>query len=133
MLSLLGFLMISTFMYLIMSKRMFAMTALILIPILFALIGGFRAEIGEMMLDGVKKIAPTGVMLIFAIMYFGIMTDAGLFDPIVGKILKVVGGDPLKVVIGTASWPWPCRWTATAPPPTSSWWRPCCRSTSASK
>jgi CitMHS family citrate-Mg2+:H+ or citrate-Ca2+:H+ symporter len=102
MLSLLGFLMISTFMYLIMSKRMFAMTALILIPILFALIGGFRAEIGEMMLDGVKKIAPTGVMLIFAIMYFGIMTDAGLFDPIVGKILKVVGGDPLKVVIGTA-------------------------------
>ncbi|WP_311136290.1 hypothetical protein [Hymenobacter cellulosivorans] len=39
MLSLLGFLMISTFMYLIMSKRMFAMTALILIPIVFALIG----------------------------------------------------------------------------------------------
>ena len=26
-----------------------------------------------MMLDGIKKLAPTGVMLMFAILYFGLM------------------------------------------------------------
>ena len=34
--------------------------------------------LGPMMLDGVKKLAPTGVMLMFAILYFGLMIDAVL-------------------------------------------------------
>jgi CitMHS family citrate-Mg2+:H+ or citrate-Ca2+:H+ symporter len=55
-----------------------------------------------MMLDGIKTIAPTGVMLMFAILYFGIMIDAGLFDPVVNKIVSLVDGDPLKIIIGTA-------------------------------
>lgn len=55
-----------------------------------------------MMLDGVKTLAPTGVMLTFSILYFGIMIDAGLFDSLVRNILKLVKGDPLKVLVGTA-------------------------------
>jgi CitMHS family citrate-Mg2+:H+ or citrate-Ca2+:H+ symporter len=101
-LSILGFLMIATFMYLIMSKRLSAMIALILIPVVFALIGGFSSELGNLMLSGVKSIAPTGVMLVFGILYFGIMIDAGLFDPVVEKTLKAVKGDPVKIVVGTA-------------------------------
>jgi CitMHS family citrate-Mg2+:H+ or citrate-Ca2+:H+ symporter len=90
-------------MYLIMSKRMSAMNALILIPIVFALALGFHdAKLGKMMFDGVKKVAPTGIMICFAILFFGIMIDAGLFDPIIKKILKVVHGDPMKVCVGTA-------------------------------
>jgi len=91
-------------MYLIMTKRMSALIALILIPTIFALIGGFYAGLGAMMLDGVKKLAPTGVMLTFSILYFGLMIDAGLFDPLVRFILRMVRGDPLKVLVGTASW-----------------------------
>lgn len=102
MLALLGFLMVIVFMYLIMSRKLYALTALILIPIVFALVGGFGSSIGPMMLDGVKAIAPTGIMLIFAILFFSIMTDAGLFDPLIKKILHLVNGDPLKVIIGTA-------------------------------
>jgi CitMHS family citrate-Mg2+:H+ or citrate-Ca2+:H+ symporter len=102
MLAFLGFSMIVVFMYLIITKRMSALVALITIPILFALFGGFGHGIGEMMLEGVKQVAPTGVMLMFAILYFGIMIDAGLFDPLVSKILGIVKGDPLKIVIGTA-------------------------------
>lgn len=98
-----GFAMILLFMYLIMSKRMSAMNALILIPIVFALALGFHdAKLGKMMFDGVKKVAPTGIMICFAILFFGIMIDAGLFDPIIKKILKVVHGDPMKVCVGTA-------------------------------
>ncbi|RKG40050.1 CitMHS family transporter [Acinetobacter rongchengensis] len=113
MLTVLGLGMILCFMYLIMSRRMTALAALTLIPILFALIAyglSFYVdslahieikELGEMMLEGVKKLAPTGVMLLFAILYFAIMIDTGLFDPSVKFILKLVKGDPLKVVIGT--------------------------------
>lgn len=41
MLTFLGFAMVITFMYLIMTKRLSALIALILVPILFALFGGF--------------------------------------------------------------------------------------------
>ncbi|WJQ80098.1 CitMHS family transporter [Brevibacillus brevis] len=102
MLALLGFFMVAVFMYLIMSKRLSALVALIVVPVVFALISGFGTEIGDMMLAGIKKIAPTGIMLLFAILYFGIMMDAGLFDPLIKKIVKMVKGDPLKVIVGTA-------------------------------
>jgi CitMHS family citrate-Mg2+:H+ or citrate-Ca2+:H+ symporter len=102
MLTALGFGMVITFMYLIMSKRLSPLVALITVPIIFALLGGFGGAINEMMLEGIKKIAPTGVMLMFAILYFGVMIDAGLFDPLVGRILRLVKGDPMKIVMGTA-------------------------------
>ena len=106
-LAVLGFMMVVIFMHLIMSKRMSAMTALILIPLLFAVGMGFVGVakfsiIGKWALDGVKRVAPTGIMICFAILYFGIMIDAGLFDPLIKKILEVVHGDPLKVSVGTA-------------------------------
>ncbi|UFJ39956.1 CitMHS family transporter [Brevibacillus humidisoli] len=102
MLALLGFLTIFFFLFLIMTKRVSVIVALITVPIVFALIGGFGSEVGKMMLDGVKGVAPTGVMLAFAILYFGVMNDAGMFDPVISRVLKLVKGDPLKIVVGTA-------------------------------
>ncbi|OXA88946.1 CitMHS family transporter [Flavobacterium hercynium] len=102
MLTILGFSMIMVFMYLIMTKRLFPLTALILIPILFAIFAGFTADLGSIIMDGVKNIAPTGIMLIFGILFFSIMIDAGLFDPLVNLILKFVKGDPVKIAVGTA-------------------------------
>lgn len=101
MLTLLAYSMVVVFMALIMTKRLSAVVALILVPIVFGLLGGFGMQLGPMMLDGIKKLAPTGVMLMFAILYFGLMIDAGLFDPVVRRILRLVGGDPMKIVVGT--------------------------------
>ncbi len=103
MLTVLAYLMIIVFMALIMTKRLPAVVALIVIPIVFGLMAGFGKDLGPMMLTGVSKLAPTGVMLMFAILYFGIMIDAGLFDPVVKFILRLVGGDPMKIVVGTAA------------------------------
>lgn len=86
MLSILAFGMVATFMTLIMTKRLSAMLALIIVPVVFALIAGFWSGLGGMMLDGIREIAPTGVMLLFAILYFGIMIDAGLFDPLTRRV-----------------------------------------------
>ena len=101
MLTALAYAMIIVFMALIMTKRLSAMVALILVPIVFGLVAGFGMDLGPMMLDGIKKLAPTGVMLMFAILYFGIMIDAGLFDPVVKLVLRLVGGSPTKIVVGT--------------------------------
>jgi len=56
-----------------------------------------------MMLTGIVKLAPTGIMLTFAILYFAIMIDAGLFEPVVTALVRLVDGDPVKVVVGTAA------------------------------
>ena len=85
-----------------MSKKMNPVVALIVIPIIFGLIGGFGFELPKFILEGIKSIAPTGTMFIFAILFFGILTDAGTFQPIIDKILVKVGKDPVKITVGTA-------------------------------
>lgn len=98
-----GFFMVAVFMALIMSKRLTPTVALLIIPVVAALLLGASADqIGAMALDGVKALAPTGVMLMFAILYFGLMIDAGLFEPMVRMVVRLVESDPLKVVLGTA-------------------------------
>ncbi|MCY9016125.1 citrate:proton symporter [Priestia megaterium] len=102
MLALLGFLIIGVFLFLIMTNRLSVLIALVLVPTVFALIGGFGLEMGDMMLEGIIKVAPTGIMIVFAVLYFGLMIDTGLFNPMISKMLRLVKGDPLKVVVGTA-------------------------------
>lgn len=103
LLTFIAYAMIIVFMALIMTKRMSVLTALTLVPIVFGVIAGFGPKLGPMMLDGIKALAPTGVMLTFAILYFGIMIDAGLFDPVVKLVVRLVHGDPVKIVVGTAA------------------------------
>ncbi|MFV3129056.1 CitMHS family transporter [Niveispirillum sp. KHB5.9] len=100
--ALLGTAMVATFMVLIMTKRMSAIAALLVIPILFGLIAGAGAGLGDMILQGVMQVAPTALMLTFAVLYFAIMMDAGLFDPLVRRVLAMVGDDPVRIAVGTA-------------------------------
>ncbi|GAA4758441.1 CitMHS family transporter [Citricoccus nitrophenolicus] len=102
MLVLLGFAMVATFMALIMTKRMTPLLALILVPTIFGLFTGAGLGLGDMILEAVGQMAPTAALLMFAIAYFGIMIDVGLFDRLVNWIVRVVGHDPAKVVMGTA-------------------------------
>lgn len=103
MLALLGFATIGLFLLLILTKRLSVLTALVLVPLLMGALAGFGPkELGEMILAGLKQVAPTGILLMFAVLYFATMLDAGLFDPVIAGILRLVKGDPLKVIVGTA-------------------------------
>ncbi len=123
MLTILAWLMIIVFMVLIMTKKMQPFTALVLVPLVFVLIGSafglytaavteqykgvvtvwnqFRI-VGEWTLAGLKQTSTTAVMLLFAIMYFAIMLNAGLFDPVTKTMLRFAKGDPMKVLFATA-------------------------------
>ncbi|RXS81854.1 citrate:proton symporter [Streptomyces sp. TM32] len=102
MLTILGFVMIATFLVLIMMKKMSPMAALVLIPALFCVLVGQGAHLGDYVLKGIGDLAPTAAMLMFAIIYFGVMIDVGLFDPVVRGILRFCKADPVRVVVGTA-------------------------------
>ncbi|MGE8059023.1 CitMHS family transporter [Pseudomonas sp. NPDC089547] len=99
MLSILGYGMIITFMSLIMTKRLAPLVAMTTIPIIFAMLGGFTGDMGLMMIEGLRKVAPTAVMVMFAILYFGMMFDTGLFDPVIRTFIKLIKGDPAKAVL----------------------------------
>ncbi|MFF2539963.1 CitMHS family transporter [Streptomyces cyaneofuscatus] len=102
MLTILGFAMIATFLVLIMTKKMSPIAALVLIPALFCVTVGQGAKLGDYVIEGVGNLAPTAAMLMFAIVYFGVMIDVGLFDPIVRGILRFCKADPMRIVVGTA-------------------------------
>lgn len=102
MLALLGFFTIIALLALIMTKKASPVVALVAVPTITAIIGGFGADVGKFITDGIKSIAPTGTMFIFAILFFGVLTDAGTFEPIINKILQAVGKDPVKIALGTA-------------------------------
>lgn len=111
MLAMWGLLIVIIFMVLIMTRLTSPFTALVLSPVIVGLVAGFANQLGAFALAGVvgskteatdKGVAPTVVMLMFAILFFGLMLTAGLFDPLVHFILRIVQGDPLKVLVGTA-------------------------------
>lgn len=121
-LAIIAWLMVIVFMTLIMRKKLSPFTALIIVPLVFTLIGSLMglypdqaAELvgrndiwgqvlvlGEWVKAGVTKVAPTGVMLLFAIMFFAIMLNAGVFDPITRKMIQFAKGDPVRILFATA-------------------------------
>ncbi|MGI6672353.1 MAG: CitMHS family transporter [Christensenellales bacterium] len=121
-LTILAWVMIIVFMTLIMTKKMSPFTALIFVPLVFALLGSFMGLyseqamkayessdlgtqiklLGDWVRQGTVKVAPTGVMLLFAIMYFSLMLNAGMFDPILRKLIAFAKGDPLKIQVAAA-------------------------------
>ncbi|AXB41463.1 CitMHS family transporter [Amycolatopsis albispora] len=102
MLATLGFLTLGTFMVLVMRKYATAFVAIIAAPVLFAVIAGRGADLGDMAIEGIETVAPTGVLLLFAVLYFGVMMDAKLFDPISNGIIRLSKGDPVRICVGTA-------------------------------
>lgn len=117
LLTILAYAMIIVFMYVIMKKKLSPFTALVVIPLFFTLIAIFTGvasppvgadgkvpdvNLGNFVLDGIATTSKTGIMLLFAILYFSIMLDAGLFDPITRKMIHFAKGDPMKVLMATA-------------------------------
>ena len=101
-LAFLGFAMIIVFMALIMAKKLSPFTSLILVPVAFGLLAGYGWDTLGYAMDGIKSVASTFAMMTFAILYFGVMLTAGMFDPMVDHVVAWCKGDPLKVLVGTA-------------------------------
>ena len=74
----------------------------ILLPILVGFAVGFNpTDMSEYIKAGVSSVSTTAILFIFAVLFFGVMNDAGVFDRIVNKVLKVVGGNVLLLMFAT--------------------------------
>ncbi|WP_371373575.1 CitMHS family transporter [Sporomusa aerivorans] len=102
MLALLGLITLVVLLGAIISKKMSPLIALIFVPVIASLAGGFGLATSKFIISGIQNIAPVATMFVFAILFFGIMGDAGLFDPIIDRILKAVGAKPTRILMGTA-------------------------------
>ncbi len=122
MLALLGFLCVVVMLLLVMTKKASPVVALIATPVIFGILASFFfvtdpeaapgvvdflanfKSLGKMITGpaGIGSVAATGVMFIFSILFFGILTDAGTFRPIISGIISRMGSDPVKVTVLTA-------------------------------
>ena len=102
MLAATGFLTIAAFLVAVLSQRVSVFVALTVLPIVAALVVGAGDRLGELILGGLETVAPVAIMITFAVLYFCLMVDAGLFDPAVRRVVRWAGGDPLKITVGTA-------------------------------
>ncbi|WBB64079.1 citrate:proton symporter [Streptomyces sp. WMMC500] len=102
MVSAVGFLTIGVILALLLTNRVTAVVALAGVPVLGALVAGFTpSEIGTYVGEGLGGVAGVAAMFVFAIVYFGVMRDAGLFDPIITRIVAFAGNAPTTICVAT--------------------------------
>ena len=102
MLAFWGLIMIVGMVAAIASRRVSPLIALFLFPVIGSLAAGFGLKTGTFALAGLEAIAPVVAMFLFAILFFGVLTDAGLVEPMVQCLLRWVGKNPLLIAPGTA-------------------------------
>lgn len=103
MLTWLGIVTIGALLGLILFRVTSVVVALTLVPIVTALVAGFGGDVGGFAIDGIRGIAPVAALLAFAVLYFGVMNDVGLFEPFIRRLLRLVHRDPVRIAIGTAA------------------------------
>ncbi|MGP0172433.1 CitMHS family transporter [Pseudomonas sp. NCHU5208] len=104
MITALGFTLMFVIVALILMRRITPLVAFTLLPVIACALAGFTpAEIGKFITEGLKSVAPTATLFIFAILYFGIMRERGLFAPLVNFLLRSTGGRPLAVAVVTVA------------------------------
>lgn len=58
-------------------------------------------EMAGFIKEGVKGVHGTAILFIFSVLFFGVMTDAGMFDKIIGALMKKVGNNVVGVALMT--------------------------------
>ena len=102
MLSIIGLITIVIIVALLISGKVSPIVGLVLVPIVGAFAAGFNFEqIGEFFTNGTSSVASVAIMFIFAILFFGIMQDVGLFDPLINKMISLTRGNVIAVAVGT--------------------------------
>jgi citrate-Mg2+:H+ or citrate-Ca2+:H+ symporter, CitMHS family len=103
LLSIIGLATVVTIVALLVFRKVTPVVALTLVPFVGALAAGFGlTEIGDYFASGLGSVAHVATMFIFAILFFGVLQDAGLFKPLVDFLVKASGGSVVSVAVGTA-------------------------------
>lgn len=98
-----GFLMIIAIVLLLLKGKMSPIVVLAVVPAIAALILRFSpVEILGFIADGISTTTSNGILFIFSVIYFGVLSDTGLFDVIVNWLVKKAGNNVIAVTVVTA-------------------------------
>lgn len=100
LLSIAGFLTIAVILLLLNRKWTSPYVAISMVPILACIVIGKGAFLGEYILNGINSISQTGVMFIFSVAFFGVLSETGAFDPVANGVIKATKGDPVRLMVG---------------------------------
>lgn len=99
-LAIIGFILIAALMYVLIGEKMAPPIAFILFPLIAAIASGAGIiEIGEYVSTGLGSILNTAVLFLFSISYFTLMSEQGLFDPLVNFVMDKVGKNMTAIFI----------------------------------
>ncbi len=106
MLTVIGLAIILTIVVLLLTEKVSPVICLIMVPLIGALIGVATglfefSAIEKFYKDGVSSVLQVVIMFVFAILFFGVMNDVGLFDPIIKGMIRLTRGNVIAVCIGT--------------------------------
>ena len=103
LLGVMGILMIATIVWALIQSKTNPVPIFVIVPIIAAVIVGFGPQdIFEFIKVGVSKTWSTAVLFIFSIVFFSLMGDVGLFDPMVNWLAKKAGNNIMAVTIATS-------------------------------
>lgn len=103
MLAAVGFIMIALIIILLLKEKMSPVTVMVLIPTIAAIIVGTGVDdLSTYVKDGMDSIKSNAFMFIFSILFFGIMSDVGVFDALVDKLSAWASSNPVKITVSTA-------------------------------
>lgn len=98
-----GFLMIIAIVFLLLKGKMSPIVVLAVIPSIAALVLGYDPiTIAGFIKKGIGTTTSNGILFIFSVIYFGVLSDTGLFDVIVNWLVKKAGSNVIAVTIATA-------------------------------
>ncbi len=88
MLGIAGFLMMFVMVFLLLKSKTIPAVVFVVLPIVTGLLVGFTpAELCDYIAQGISSVSTTAILFIFAVIFFGIMSDAGVFERIVNKVV----------------------------------------------
>jgi CitMHS family citrate-Mg2+:H+ or citrate-Ca2+:H+ symporter len=98
-----GFLMLFVMMFLLFKGKTIPLVVFITVPVIAAFAGGFSVpEVSEFVKAGITKTSSMAVLFIFSVTFFGLMSDAGMFDAVVDKLVEKAGTNVISVAVVTA-------------------------------
>ena len=99
-LALIGFALMIVLMYVLIREKMAPPVAFILLPLIAAICAGFGMEdIAGFIKTGMSSMLSTAILFIFSISYFTLMSDKGLFDPIINFLIKRAGKNVTTILL----------------------------------
>lgn len=103
LLAICGFLMLFTLMYLLFKSKAIPVVLFITVPLVAAYAAGFPTkEIVKFIKKGVGTTSEMSILFIFSVTFFGIMSDAGMFDVIVDKLVAKAGKNVVAIAVVSA-------------------------------